>query len=115
MISLRIISVKDIPLTLVVGILRKQLERGELSDLQRRVFEYGETVIKCSPERAEKAFEELLRLGLKEVTASQIIDIYPRSIDEIKILLAFEEKRPSEEVLNKILDILRENCEVSTE
>ncbi len=107
---MKIISVKDIPLTIAVGIMRRYVDRSSISELQQRFLEYGESVIKCSPDTSEELFEELIKLGLKEVTASQIIDIAPSDINTLKILFVFEERTPSDETLEKILDMVRNYC-----
>jgi len=107
---LKIISVKDVPLTIAVGIMRKYVDRSSMSELQQRFLEYGDSVIKCSPEASEELFEELIKLGLKEVTASQIIDIAPSDTNTLKILFVFEDKAPSDETLERILDMLKNYC-----
>jgi len=102
--------VKDIPITIAIGIMKRSIDISNITDLQQRFLEYGEKIIKCSPEAGEELFEELLKLGLKEVTASQIIDISPSDISILKMLMSFEDKMPSNDVLEKILELVRDYC-----
>ncbi len=109
---MKIINFKEIPIALIRKILtRDRISEGEAGDLQKRVLEYSEQISKCPPDLSEKIFNELVEMGFREITSAQIINICPKTIDELKTLLYFEQEVPDEEVLNRVLNLLKESCE----
>ncbi len=82
----------------------------ERRELLKRLKEYLDRVVKCDAENAEKLYQELLNLGLMEISAAMIVDIRPISIGELRTLLHFETRMPDEEVLRKILELLDQYC-----
>lgn len=98
------------PIPVVVDIIRRGIEGREGNEIIYRVLEYGETVSKCDPEPAREIMKMLLERGLKSVSATQIVNIAPRDIDLLKILLYFEERMPDQETLEEIIRIIDEKC-----
>lgn len=114
---MEIIEFKEIPIPLVKKILEEELKKQEklgirldISSLAYRTHEYVEAVSKCNSERAERAFQKLLSLGVKEITAAMLINIVPQSIDEVRTLLNFESKTFTTEEIEQMLKILEDEC-----
>ncbi|OYT49123.1 MAG: hypothetical protein B6U85_00175 [Desulfurococcales archaeon ex4484_42] len=106
---MRIINYKNIPYAEVARIIRKLMERGvELDQITMRVYEYVSKFTKC--ERASELVNILTSMRLKEITAVIIANILPRSIDELRALMNFEDEIPSEDKLNEILSKINEVC-----
>jgi len=117
-LSLEIRSYEDIPIPLAKEYIEKYLERlrelgvpdSELSTVAS-IHEYTSKFSKCSPNDAKEIFEVLTKeIGFKHVTAAMIINIVPTTLDELRMLLQFEPQVPEEEVLEKVLELLRERC-----
>ncbi|MCS7108150.1 MAG: hypothetical protein RMH77_01040 [Sulfolobales archaeon] len=92
----------------VVEILRKLMESKEFSHMVSRVYEYASKMVKCVD--GAKVVEELVKLGLKEITAVMLVNNCPNSVDEILTLLNFEGRTSEQEELNKISEILKSCC-----
>ncbi|MEZ0290726.1 MAG: hypothetical protein ABWJ42_06535 [Sulfolobales archaeon] len=110
MFILKILSFKDISIPHTIEIIKKNIESREANELLYRVLEYGEEVAKCDFEAAEEIARILSEKGLKDVTITQIIDIAPRTVDELRILFYFEERIPDREFLEEIINLLNEKC-----
>jgi len=117
-LSLEIVSYRDVPLSIARKYIEKYLEKlrsigvpdSELSTVIS-IHEYVVKFSKCQPEVAEELYGFLTNeIGFKQVTASMIINIVPTTLDELRMLLQFETSVPEEEVLQKILDVLRDKC-----
>jgi DNA-directed RNA polymerase subunit F len=108
---LKILSFREVPLPSVKKMLLETEARGaKLQDLQRRVLEHATIFSKCSEDKVDELVDKLLGLGLREITAAHVINICPRTKDELISLLNFEQKMPSEENMEKILELLSEYC-----
>ncbi|MDT7887741.1 MAG: RNA polymerase Rpb4 family protein [Desulfurococcales archaeon] len=108
---MRILSFREAPLPSVKKILLETEARGvKLQDLQRRVLEHATIFSKCREDKTEELVEKLMGLGLREVTAVHVVNICPRTKDELLSLLNFEQRMPDEEHMEKILEMLGEHC-----
>lgn len=106
---MRILEVKNIPLALVLKKLAECERRGlVVKGLARRTMELAETLKKCDDPGA--LYEELMKLGLSDLTASMVVDIAPRSRDEVRMLLSFEPEDVSDEVISRIVDLVSTYC-----
>ncbi len=113
--SYEILEYRDIPNPLAKKILEEYIERISSKDivpeLIRVTYEYLSNSTKCDIDKSEKLYNELKTFNLKELTISLIINLLPKTIDELKFVVAtFEERVPDEEVLNKILDLTSQYC-----
>ncbi len=125
--EINIISEQYLPIPVVKKILdeyrrrveavrsEESLEETIAESTLRRTYDYLEKVSKCSAEKAEQAVEKLKEKGLKEVTAVMFVNIVPRTVDEARPLLVFEERVLTTEELEEILRILHEYCSEETE
>lgn len=113
-LSYRVLSYRDIPNPLAKKILEEYLAKLRAKDIvaepARSALEYLQTVTKCNSDRIEELVEKLQAMKLKDITISLIINVYPRTIDELKMLLAFEPTIVEEVELNNILELIREYC-----
>lgn len=110
---MRILEAKNIPLALVLKKLLQSQDRGfVIKSLAKRTMELAEALKKC--ENPEELYRKLLDLGVNDLTASMIVDVAPRSIDEVRILLGFETSNISDDVLSTILDLVSNYCYTSS-
>jgi DNA-directed RNA polymerase subunit F len=91
-------------------LLRRRVEEAEATDLQSRTLEYLEMFSKCGADEARELFNALTDMGLKPETAAMIVNIAPRSRDELRTLLYGEEKTLGPEELDKILSLVARLC-----
>ncbi len=106
---MKILEVKNIPLALVLKKLSECEKKGlVVKGLARRTMELAEALKKCDD--PEALYEELVKLGLSDLTASMVVDIAPRDRDEVRMLLSFEPKDVSDEVVSRIIDLVSSHC-----
>jgi DNA-directed RNA polymerase subunit F len=103
MIGKQVVTEKPVPLVSVRKILEKRKEDGELTYEQKLVLEYVSEFAKTGIRKTEEAVEKLKELGIDEKKAVKIIDVLPKTKEEVKLI--FEKNPPSEEQIKKILDI----------
>ncbi|MGC8936842.1 MAG: RNA polymerase Rpb4 family protein [Candidatus Methanomethylicaceae archaeon] len=100
--------VKEEVLTLpqVKKLLEQREKEGELSYLQRLTYDYAVKLSKLSPEKAEELLSRLKSEGIPSAIAAQIVNIMPKTVDELRTIFAGESKPflPSE--LEKILTVV---------
>jgi len=83
---------------------RKKIKE-DLSFETRRALEHLNLFSKLSPEKAEKLLQELLELGIKKKEiAIKIVDVIPRTPDELRAIYAKERFTLSQEEIEKILE-----------
>jgi DNA-directed RNA polymerase subunit F len=89
-------------------ILRELASSTQLSDDQRKTLDYLEKVVKRDKEAAETLVKQLIeKFGFARITAIQIANLAIESIDELKIILSYLEKREyTDSELKEIFKIL---------
>lgn len=89
-------------------ILRELASSTQLSDDQRKTLDYLEKVVKRDKEAAETLVKQLIeKFGFARITAIQIANLSIESIDELKIILSYLEKREyTDSELKEIFKIL---------
>jgi len=75
-----------------------------------RTYEYIIKFSKCNPEAAEEALNKLTNEGFSEFAASVLINILPSSLEEAKAILGDIDGGYDDEMIEKALEILEENC-----
>ena len=76
-----------------------------------RVWEYLREFGSLDSSSARKAVEDLMRLGLDEVIAVNIVNLCPRDPGEVRLVLAMKkEVMYDEELVNKILEVVSGLC-----
>jgi len=94
---------------------REREKTGAVSLLVQRVLEYLYKFNKVQVEKAEEFAEKLVAIGLREESIVMIMNVCPRSVDELLTLLVYEERVPEKEQLERILGIVSEYCVESRE
>lgn len=89
-------------------ILRELASSTQLSDDQRKTLDYLEKVVKRDKEAAETLVKQLIeKFGFARITAIQIANLAIESVDELKIILSYLEKREyTDSELKEIFKIL---------
>lgn len=98
-----------------LGILRAYSERerertGTVSLLVQRALEYLSKFSRVPPEKAGELREKLVSFGFKSESIVMIMNICPRSVDELRTLLVLEDKVYETSVLEQVLALLKEYC-----
>lgn len=96
-------------------ILREHSEKerekfGEASFIVQRVLEYLYKFNKISAEKAREFREKLELMGLREDSIVMIMNICPRTVDELLTLLVNEERSLEKEQLEEIIKLVNEYC-----
>lgn len=113
---MKILKAEYIPVPLAKKLLEENVRVGEESPLVQRTMTYLSTFTKCDPDVAKQVYEKLRNeFGLKDITASMIVSLVPRTIDEIRVMLDFEERLLETEELEKIIELLKNTCIKSSE
>jgi DNA-directed RNA polymerase subunit F len=80
----------------------------EVADqIQKRTLDYLEKFSKIEASVAKGSAEELVKLGLSESEASELINVKPMSLEEIRMFTSGWKKLLPTEMIEKILKILR--------
>jgi len=84
----KIVSVKTISIPETKKILEKA-SKEELGEFQRRTLEYAKKFSRVKPEKAGKLIEELgKKFQIERANAIQIANCMPRTIEELRSVLA---------------------------
>ena len=100
----KIIKERKITMGEVLDVLN---EEDELGQFQLRVLDYVKKMTKINGKKSEELVKKLLELGdITEEEAVQIVNIMPKSKEELKTIFYHRKTIIMEEFLNKILEIL---------
>lgn len=111
--SKRISDYEDITNAEALAVLRKILATYGPSPKLEASMEYLSKFSKISSDDAKNLVKELEeKFGLTKVTAIQLVNIMPQSIDEIKSIISSEKGEFKNEELQEILDILSKYSKV---
>lgn len=90
-----------------VKVILESLGEENLDQFQRRSLDYATKMSHLDPESARKLMEELMSDGtLSEDEAVQIVNIMPKSIEELRVFLAGGRKIIETSKLERILELL---------
>lgn len=84
----------------------ESLGEENLDQFQRRSLDYAAKMSYLDADSARKLLEELLSEGLLEEEAVQIVNVMPRSIEELRTFFSGGRKIIETSTLEKILSIL---------
>jgi DNA-directed RNA polymerase subunit F len=89
-------------------ILRELATSTQLSEEQRKTQDYLEKVVKRDAEDAEALVRQLMeKFGFTRVTAIQLVNLSIESLDELKTVLSYLERREyADNELREILKLL---------
>jgi len=89
---------------------RIRSEMGTAPPLALRVLEYLHKFSKIPSDRVSEVRSNLEELGLKEESIVMIMNICPKSADDLKAILQVEEKILEQEFLEKIISVIKDHC-----
>lgn len=105
----KIIKIKPLTIPEVKAIL-ETLGEENIDQFQRRTLDYAAKISYLDLENARKLFEELKAEGiLEEEEIVQVINIMPKTIEELRAILAGGRKVIETSTLEKILSVLDKN------
>ena len=103
----KIINVEDITIAEALKLLEEKLQDIETSDFLNQVLDYLRRFTKVKPEEAKKLVDELVKTyGIARITAIQIVNIMPKSIEELKTILGIERKEFKENELQEMIELI---------
>lgn len=102
----KISSEKIISIPELKKILEDIQAKRELSSIERVTLEYATRHSKIDYEKGENLKKELLDYGLPEEVVVQIVNIMPKSIEEIRSILAPLSKVFTTDEIKKIKEII---------
>lgn len=100
---------KPVTISEVKQILTKLRKEEELSREQSIALEHSKRVAKLSAKKARELITKLKKIGkIEEKQACKIADLLPKSKDEVVAIFAKETYIPSDDEIEKILEVVRE-------
>ena len=108
--ELKIIKSQPLTLSAVGEELKPKTKREEIPPIQQKVLEHATQFSKLNKSQEHKLIEELKTLEIPRITEEHIVtivNILPRSINELKIIFAGSKTTITPENLEKILQTLR--------
>jgi DNA-directed RNA polymerase subunit F len=109
----KILSVKTISIPETKKILEKA-SKEELGEFQRRTLEYAKKSSKVKPEKAGKLIDELgKKFQIERADGIQIANCMPRTIEELRSVLAVKGRVIVSTQLEEILKVVDEYREES--
>lgn len=104
-----ILEKREVTLAEVRKLLEKRQQEGELTLTQRVTLDYVTKIGKNQDQdKANELVERLMGMGLQRPTAAQVVNVMPKSADELRTLLVGERKTFLKTDLEKILKQLSE-------
>ena len=104
---IKVLKEKSITLAEVKKILEDKNKNEPLTTIEQTTLDYARKFAKIPYEKAIKLMEDLINLGVSEDIAIQIVNILPRTIEELRTIVMKREEREYEpEFLNKILELI---------
>ena len=106
----KIISHEDISIPEALKILEEVLKDETYADsFIYSVLDYLRKFSKVDYESAKTLIKELIeKFGLSRITAIQVVNIMPESVEELRVILGIEKREFREEELNEILQLLNQ-------
>ncbi len=96
---------------LLKKVVDKIMEReGSVPILLSKTLEYLSKFSKIDPDSAQGLRKILEKYGLKQETIIMIMNICPKTIDELRTLLDFEEKVMETETIEEIIESIKPYC-----
>ncbi|NHV98009.1 MAG: RNA polymerase Rpb4 [Thaumarchaeota archaeon] len=102
-------QIKKRPITIpeAKAILEK-INLDQADQIQKRTLDYLSKFSKTTPENARRLVEELMKKGLTEEEAIELVNSMPKSAEEIRVFSAGWKKFLPTETVQEILNILKQ-------
>lgn len=105
---MRVIKTKPVGMSEAREILDSREKRKELSYEQKLALEHLRKFTKLKPSESKKFLEELSRvLRMSEETMTQILNLLPKTPDELRMIFAREKFSLKDGEIKKILEIVK--------
>jgi DNA-directed RNA polymerase subunit F len=105
---MKIIEKKVVPMAIAKEIMLKREKKGELTYEQKIALEHLRKFTKLSKEKAENLMKEISSfVRLSDEILVQIVDIMPKTRDELRLITAMEKFSLREDEMDKILEIVK--------
>lgn len=103
-------KIKETALTLaeVKSMLQKREKEGELSYVQRVTLDYASKMTPLNAQKAKNLSKDLVKAGISQNTAIQIVNALPEYKEELSVFLNSEEKKFKPEEMEEILKKIKE-------
>jgi DNA-directed RNA polymerase subunit F len=85
------------------------IKSGSQSPMIQRVYEYLNSVEKCSDEDVNSLLDEIKTIIEKEEALAMIASICPTTIDELKAILVIDNKTYSNDDLEKVIESIKKH------
>jgi DNA-directed RNA polymerase subunit F len=107
MIGKGIVGERPLPLAEVLEILKQRKKEGELNYSQRTTYDYAQKVVELNLKKTQELLAELLKVeGLKESQAVALVDLMPKTVDDINLIFVKERTKLEETQAKQILEII---------
>ncbi|HDI12617.1 MAG: DNA-directed RNA polymerase subunit F [Hadesarchaea archaeon] len=107
MIGKRVVKEKPVPLAGVLEILEKKKKKGDLEYSQRLTYDYAQKFVKLDSKKAEELKEELLKIEkIREHQAVALVDLMPKTKEDVELIFSKERTRLEEDEVKKVLEII---------
>ena len=101
-----IVKEEELTLPQVKKLLEERAAGGELSYIQRLTFDYATKFMKISAKDALELLNRLKADGISPFIATQIVNIMPSTVEELRTIFAGEGKPMLQSELEKILSVI---------
>lgn len=106
-LPVEIISEKYLTLSEVREILEEREKEGRLNHAQRNTLEYVRLFAKLPAKKSRELVNALVeKYRLRELTATQIANVLPRTIEELRVFLTDEVKVFTKDELEEMLSVI---------
>lgn len=105
---MKVISIKEVPLPKVRDLLEVRQKQGPLEPYQAAALHHASKFSKIPSDKAERLVEDLVeKFKVSRVTATQVVNVLPGSVQELRVLLAKEGRVFLTEDLENMLELIR--------
>jgi DNA-directed RNA polymerase subunit F len=108
MIGKRIVKEKPVTLSEVKEILSSRRDAGELLYEQGIALDHARKFARLNLEDAKALVKELTEAGVREDLACKLVDIFPQSTREIRMLFSKERFTSDQKEIERIMSIIEE-------
>lgn len=107
MIGKRVVKERSVPTAEVLKVLEKEKKEGELEYGQRLTYDYTQKFAKLNPKQAEELRSELLKFEkIREHQAVALVDLMPKTKEDVELIFSKERTRLEEDEIKKILELI---------
>jgi len=96
-----------VPLAGVLEILEKKKKKGDLEYSQRLTYDYAQKFVKLDGKKAGELKEELLKIEkIREHQAVALVDLMPKTKEDVELIFSKERTRLEEDEVKKVLETI---------